>query len=229
MRLYKITSIKWISREEFFEKKEDNIYIKIIWSFGNNGMGYIFGKDIEQYKKSFHQAIIFNEFDDTAIKIFGIKNFKEETSIYERRSFLRNRIIILNKNKKRGELERLQVPPQLQQLERLEQLQQLERLHYYNKSYEQIEINPNSVIYCDIPYKRTAEYDKNNSFDRYKFFDWANCINHPVYISEYNIDDKRFKEIYSIKKMSKLSCLNRENKDEKIYINKYGLEQLRKK
>ena len=48
----------WVSREDFFAKKESDPYVKLCWSFGNNGTGYLFGKDIEHSKKSLHNAII---------------------------------------------------------------------------------------------------------------------------------------------------------------------------
>ena len=54
---------EWVSRERFERDKEEDLFIKIVWSFGNNGKGYLFGKDIEGLKRSMHMAIVFNEFD----------------------------------------------------------------------------------------------------------------------------------------------------------------------
>lgn len=48
---YKIFKPKWISREEFKEKKDIDGYIKYIWSFGNNGQDYLFSEQIENIKK----------------------------------------------------------------------------------------------------------------------------------------------------------------------------------
>ena len=231
---------RWISREEFFEKKELNPYIKMCWSFGNNGKDYLFSKDIEQYKKSMHNALIFNDFDDLAKKTLGMDKFKDGYSISERRLFLRNKAIVNNNNLSRGELEtfqQLEQLQQLQQLERLQRLQQLEqlqrleqmdKLNFYNLSYEQIEIKPNSTIYCDIPYKGTGEYDKNKLFNREKFLSWADQQTNPVFISEYQINDGRFKEIYKISKRS-IMCGGVKDKIksiEKVYVNKAGLVKL---
>lgn len=109
--------------------------------------------------------------------------------------------------------------------EHLRQLEQLQGLEFYNLSYEQIPIKENSIIYCDPPYAGTAKYDK--TFDHKSFFDWADSQSSPVFISEYNISDKRFKEVWSIKKRSLLSS-NKElkNKIEKVYENKAGLKYL---
>jgi hypothetical protein len=234
---YNVFKPKWISREEFEKEKENNAYIKIIWSFGNSGKEYLFGKEIEDYKRSLHKAIIFNEFDDTSIKTLGINKFKNEYKINDRRYFLRNRQAIIqklkvnercNKLQQLQQLERLERLQQLEQLERLQQLQQLikpEQIYFYNKSYEQIEIKKNSVIYCDIPYKNTAGYDENKIFKRDEFLNWANDQENPVYISEYKVDDNRFKEIYSIEKRSLLGkCKNKNLYNlERLYVNKSGM------
>jgi site-specific DNA-adenine methylase len=248
---YKVFKPKWISREEFFERKEIDAYVKVIWSFGNNGNDYIFGKDIERYKKSMHNAIVFNEFDEQAENVLGIKKFNDGLSIYDKRLFLRNRVIILNKHLTDSEskqlerleqleriqqleqlqqlqqLERLQQLQQLQQLqrlERLERIQQLERLCFYNTSYEKVEIKDNSIIYCDIPYDGTVGYGE---FDRKRFLDWASEQVNPVFISEYQINDSRFKEIYRIKKRSLLdSGVGRKHKMERVYVNKAGFKSI---
>ena len=38
---YNVFKPEWITRERFMSEKETNAYIKIIWSFGNNGEGYL--------------------------------------------------------------------------------------------------------------------------------------------------------------------------------------------
>ena len=215
---------EWISRERFERDKESDPLIKIIWSFGNNGKNYLFGKDIEKDKKSMHMAIVFNEFDDYAKEIFGVERFADGLCVTGKRLYLKNRIKTISKD--RLDLQQLQ---QLQQLERLQQLQQLEQLVFYNTSYENVPIKENSVIYCDIPYGGTAEYDKSSSlFNRKKFFDWANEQINPVFISEYNVEDSRFKLIANFKKRSLLSS-NKDNKlvkTEKVYVNKSGYKKL---
>jgi hypothetical protein len=199
---YNVYKPEWISRDRFERDKEKDPMIKIIWSFGNNGKNYLFGKDIEQDKKSMHMAVVFNEFDDYAKEVFGMDQFKDGFDINSKRLFLKNRIRLLGKK-------------------RLD-LQQLQQLEFYNTSYENVSIKENSVIYCDIPYGGTSEYDNSSlSFNRNKFFEWANDQKEPVFISEYNIEDARFKLIANFKKRSLLSS-NKDNhlvKTEKIYVN----------
>jgi len=224
---YSVFKPKWVSREDFFAKKDSDAYIRCIWSFGNNQRTYLFG-DIEAYKRSSHQAVVFDEFDEAAIKVLGFDRWPNVVkTIKQRRIYWRQKVAFNSKGMKRGDLQQLQQLEQLQQLQQLErlqqleqlqQLQQLERLSFYAKSYDEINILPNSVVYCDIPYEGTAGYGK---FDRKKFLDWAASRDFPVYISEYNISDNRFKNVYSIDKRSLLKGGLKGNriKSEKLYWN----------
>lgn len=46
-------------------------------------------------------------------------------------------------------------------------------------------IQPDSVIYCDIPYKGTAGY--STEFDHEAFYKWAREQEQVVYVSEYTM------------------------------------------
>lgn len=226
---YKNFLPQWISREEFFDKKELNPYIKIIWSFGNNGKGYLFGVDVEEEKKSLHNAIVFNEFDDFSKKILGTSKFSDGIGIKERRLHLKARLRLIGERIDLQQLEQLERLEQLQQLERLEQLEQLERLSFYSGSYEQVPILESSVIYCDIPYGGTNEYDSNIGFNRKDFFDWAHQNINPVFISEYHVEDSRFRCVWNHPKRSLFSQVKTVgNKTEKVYVNRAGYSALLK-
>jgi site-specific DNA-adenine methylase len=221
----------WVSREDFFRLLDIDPYIKIIWSFGNNGKSYLFGKDIEQDKKSMHMAIVFNEFDGYAKKIFGVEKFAEGLSITDKRLYLKNRLRQLGKYRTKDgeedELQQLQRLEQLQQLERLQQLQRLQQLHFYSGDYKSVSIKENSVIYCDIPYRGTAEYDGNDKFSHKEFYEWAHNQSSPVFISEYTLPDSRFKCIANFQKRSLLSSdKSVGNKTEKVFVNQAGYKAL---
>lgn len=85
-------------------------------------------------------------------------------------------------------LERLESLERLQSLERLESFQNITR---YNCSYDEVEIKPNSVIYCDIPYRNTEGYGEfgSSNFDYEKFYEWANRQTEIVFISEYSMPE----------------------------------------
>jgi len=200
----------WISKKEFDEKKETDAYIKIIWSFGNNGKNYLFSEEKERIKKSLHNAVVFNEFDGFATEFFGFNQFKNNFDIIQRRLFVQRRIRYL----KSGRVD-------LEQLERLEQLQ---RLEFYTIDYHDVPIKENSIIYCDIPYKNTASYD--SSFNHDEFFSWVEKSHHPIFISEYYINKPFLKYVYSCSKLSRLSPKGRDKKDEKIYANIHAMKLL---
>lgn len=85
--------------------------------------------------------------------------------------------------------------------------------------YRDVNIEDNSVVYCDIPYLGTVGY--GNGFNHQEFFDWAATRDFPVYISEYEIDDARFKLFYEIDKRVLLSAekYKTQTKQERIYWN----------
>lgn len=234
---YKNFNPEFIDRETFFSRKEKEPYIKICWSFGNNGRSYLFSKEIEPYKKSMHQAVVFNEFDDLAKEVFGCSGFREGSSINSRRLILRSRIEQFRKTKNIPQLlvrflpkktqisNRLQQLEQLERLERLEQLQRLERLKFTNMSYNEVEIKPNSIIYCDPPYHGATKYDAE--FNHSKFLDWADRQINPVFISEYKIEDKRFKPLFKIQKRSLISSnKTMKVKNEFVFGNKSAIDCL---
>lgn len=203
---------RWISREDFVKLKDKEPYVKYCWSFGNKGNNYLYGKDIEPYKKAYHYAIFFNDYSlfyELDVNIPKVKS----NNIHQRKLLLKKELL---KYKKRVDLQSLESLERLQRLERLERLQRLERV---NQDYQDVEIKPNSIIYCDIPYENTAEYSKEG-FDHKRFYDWANNQTELVVISSYNIADDRFQCVYCINKNCILQGGASNKKTEKLFIPK---------
>jgi hypothetical protein len=180
---YDVFKPKWIDRATFERDKNHDAYTRIIWSFGNNQKGYIFGKEIESDKRSLHQAIIFDEWDSNAVAILGISKWPSHLSIRGRRLMCRTLVRARGERLDLERLEQLERLQRLQQLERLQRLQRLEQLELTSLSYDQVTITPNSIIYCDPPYKGTAGYVSN--FDHDKFWQWVRNHQTPIFISEY--------------------------------------------
>ena len=112
-------------------------------------------------------------------------------------------------------LQRLQSLQSLQSLERLERLQRLEK---FRGDYRNVRIQPDSLIYCDIPYKNTTEYS-DSGFDYESFYDWAEMQSEPVIISEYAMPAERFERIDFIEKRATLSATdNRQVKKEGLWV-----------
>jgi len=69
----------------------------------------------------------------------------------------------------------------------LKQLQLMKGVILENSSYDKLEIPPNSIIYCDPPYRSTTGY--KDSIDHDHFWQWCRDKSnegHEVFISEYN-------------------------------------------
>lgn len=63
---------RWISREDFKRLKDVDGYVRLCWSFGNNGQDYMYSAEIEPWKKALHYARVFNDY--SLLKEFGINS-----------------------------------------------------------------------------------------------------------------------------------------------------------
>lgn len=62
--------------------------------------------------------------------------------------------------------------------------------------YQDVEIEDNSVIYCDIPYIGTGGYTNGGEgFDHERFYDWCLRQKQTLYISSYKMPEKDFKVV----------------------------------
>jgi DNA adenine methylase len=67
----------------------------------------------------------------------------------------------------------------------------LKSIIFKESSYDELEIPPNSIIYCDPPYKDTAGY-LDNVIDYPHFYQWCRdrkAEGHTIFISEYTMPD----------------------------------------
>lgn len=77
------------------------------------------------------------------------------------------------------------------------------------KDYQDVEIQENSVIYCDIPYKDTSTYaGKGASFDYERFYEWCLRQKHPLFISSYEMPKSDFKVVAEFTRRDTLSATN---------------------
>ena len=186
---YSVFKPEFISCEQFHLLKSIDGYVKYIWSFGNNGKGYLFSEELESQKRSLHNFVVFGVKDDFIKTYFDdIDNFVTDTDIRSRRRSMRKYMIM--KKAIRPHLE-------LQQLEQLERLQQLE---INNGSYLDYQYQDGDVVYCDPPYEGTGCY--GTAFDHKQFYDWAASRPYQVFFSSYQITDNRFKIIWQTTKQS---------------------------
>lgn len=69
----------------------------------------------------------------------------------------------------------------------LKQTKKMIGVRFFNESFHDLRIPPNSIIYCDPPYKGTSKYV--NDIDHDLFWDWvrdADEQGHTVFVSEYS-------------------------------------------
>ena len=67
------------------------------------------------------------------------------------------------------------------------QVEKMKGVIFQNKSYYELELPPNSIVYCDPPYEGTTKYA--NDFNHNLFWNWVRNISkqgHIVFVSEYN-------------------------------------------
>ena len=182
-----------ITRDEFFMFKDTDALVELCWSFGNGKTTYLWDKNIEDVKQAACKVIMCDD--------------KQK-----RRLYFREFINKLQSNMTNDEKSKLL---QLQSLESIERLERLERLEISGKSYDDVEILPNSVVYCDPPYIGTEGYCVE--FDHEQFYEWLRNTNFPVYISEYTMPSD-FAIVASIDKIASFSATNNTVKQENLYI-----------
>ena len=216
---------RWISREDFFALKDKEPYIKYCWSFGNNGRGYLYSKEIEPYKKAWHYAIYFHDYSLAEKLGLDLKSIEPIQNIYDR-YIATKRITEKFTNESISREISFERQQQLEALNRLQSLQSLQSLQLSNRSYENVKIYKDSVVYCDIPYYNTDEYAAGG-FDHQKFYKWALRQKELVIISEYNMPDD-FICIDAIEKSVLLKSGASKKAIEKLFIPKTQAELYKK-
>lgn len=153
-----------VTRDEFFLRAPADALVRLVWSFGNKGLDYIYAREVEDVKLAAHAMLTAPELND-------------RLAAYRR--FI-------------GLLPGLFRDDRLVSLERLQSIESLRSItrslahsltHSY-LSFDEVEIPPDATVYADPPYADTKEY-LNTPFDHGRFFDWLRHTPFPVYVSEY--------------------------------------------
>lgn len=151
---------RWISRDDFNSLKDNDLYVSICWSFGNNRKNYLYSNEVEPWKKALHYARVLG--DNSLLRDFGIKSDGNTKDIRKHHNEYKDKYIKwyiknVQDNKFCGEkintdlsrlqhLERLKNLQRLQRFQRLQSLQRSQLLQISQKSYDEVEIKHNSVI-----------------------------------------------------------------------------------
>lgn len=62
--------LRWVPREDFEKEKDIDPFVKLGWSFSNNGKDYMYNTKIEPTKKALHYAVVFDNW--TYIEQLGL-------------------------------------------------------------------------------------------------------------------------------------------------------------
>ena len=176
---------EWISRQEFNEKKDSDAYIALVWSFGNNGKDYIYGADLEDFKRDYHIAVFQDRPD--ILKKWGY----EITSSHKDKPY--DRYLEFNRQIKsiaRSDLDSIVRQIEIERLQSLQSVRSvgnLQSFQYYGIDYQEVPIPKGALIYCDIPYNST-NCGKYQGFDHQRFYDWAEQQDN-IFISEYSMPE----------------------------------------
>ena len=65
---------RWVSREDFKRLKDTDPIVRYHWSFSNNGINYLYSKEIEPYKRAYHFARNCNDW--TEWNAIGLEKFE---------------------------------------------------------------------------------------------------------------------------------------------------------
>ena len=229
---------QWISREDFKRLKFQDAFIACCWSFGNNLQSYMYSQAIEPYKRALHYAIVLDDFEQMQELMPEVSQSVHE-AIHELRHTHDRRVTaqkVIVKTLKRltGDNYAHQIiqgnplyqsirhsNKDAQSLQRLERLQSLERLRVTSLSYDEIDIPPDAVVYCDPPYHACNKelYEGTARFDHNAFYDWCVDVSktNPIFISEYSIEDDRFEVVAEKQKITSMSPVKSFNVTERLY------------
>ena len=96
--------------------------------------------------------------------------------------------------------------------------------------YREVEILPDSVIYCDPPYRATREYKHNKEeFDSEAFYDWCEKQTALVLISEFYMPEDRFICIAEKpRKVTFCATSNSLERIEKVFVPKHQYEMYKR-
>ena len=167
---------RWISREDFLALKDTDAYVRCCWSFGNDTKTYMYGREIEPYKRALHYAVVFDDFDplgELCPEVCGACRWvlsdiddrsKRRVAIgraitswlkaHGTKEMLMNNPLYKSchfKGGRKEDLQSLKSLEGLQSLERLERLQSLERLESLERLQSLERLERYVADYRDIP------------------------------------------------------------------------------
>ena len=278
---------RWISRGDFFRLRDSDPYVRLCWSFGNNGSDYLYSEQVEPWKRALHHARVLG--DCSPFRQMGIDTDGSRADITTHKDEYKRLYIrwwLSRQKYTRDELDRLieecrgDIKVQEERLRQyllralkasgltqrevgrrlgtqmeghyfgrsqwefpteeyyrrmqtfmplldkdynevvglhdlwqsLQSLQSLQRLQATFVDYRQLRPEPDSIIYCDSPYKGAHGYGDEGTetavFSHDDFYGWCQKQRGLVVVSEYWMPQDGFACIGAVRKRSLLSPKN---------------------
>lgn len=188
------------TREQFFESSD--FATRLIYSFGNNTLCYIYSRDIERVKLAAERMIV--------AKTPRQRRLLYRKFIAELESYLHDGCI--NKNTRN-----LQGLEGLERLQGLEGLEGLERLEVSNLDYRDVTIPSVATVYADPPYRGTQQSQYGGTFDHEQFDAWLASVDFPVYVSEYTCPSGCV-EVARTKRMCSAAASGNKETTERLFV-----------
>lgn len=246
---------RWISKEDFFRLRKTDPFVAVAWSFGNDMRSYLYSKEIEPLKKAIHYALFFSDYSlakalgydlsfvnpitDVQQRYRALKRYFSQSEHFRLQSFEAMERVNKTKHKCPSDEKTISNSAFGKELH-IESFENAERIKNQNVlfcveevlpitpsvlRYEQVVIPPDSVIYCDIPYKDTSKYKGVKGFDYEHFYTWAENQTSPVFISSYQMPTDRFDCIAEWPHRSTLNAKKNNAVIERIFVPKHQNER----
>ena len=221
------SDFRWISREEFEKRKDgtdmQDVWLSLVWSFGNNRMRYLYSRELEPYKHAVWMARV--EGDCSGLKALGIDIEDGSKDTIKKNEDLVRNALGLEKNYSLDSLSRVEAHSTERTILHEHGFVEADAssLSWTSGSYETIEIPENSVVYCDIPYENTYGY-MNRKFEHKDFYDWARNQKELVVISSYECPED-FVPVAQFEYVSRYSSVGGKKVFEKLFVQKDKLDR----
>ena len=101
----------------------------------------------------------------------------------------------------------------------LSQIPYFKGIEFYSKDYQEVEIPEDSIVYCDIPYRDTKQYETSKDFDYERFYNWCreNQDKYKIFVSEYFMPDD-FKCIWQKEVTNSMNTTKTYKPTEKLFV-----------
>lgn len=101
----------------------------------------------------------------------------------------------------------------------LKSIPKLKNVNFTSVDYFNVDIPEGSIVYCDIPYKDSKQYETSKDFDYEKFYEYCrkNKDKYQIFISEYNMPED-FKCIWQKEVTNAINTTKTYKPIEKLFI-----------